>query len=101
MSEIMLIPTAAEKRAAGEKIEVLFWVGCAGSFDDRYKRVTEAVVRILHHCQIDFNRYAGYVLIDPIALQSAAFGVYGINLDRVAQVDLVVDNIGRMTVIGQ
>ena len=47
------------------------------------------------------TRYAGDILIDPIALQLAAFGVNGIHLDRVAQVDLVVDNIGRMTIIGQ
>ena len=32
----------------GEKPEVLFWVGCAGSYDDRYKRVTKAFVKILN-----------------------------------------------------
>lgn len=34
--------------------EVLFWVGCAGSFDDRYKRVTWAMVKILNHVNISF-----------------------------------------------
>ena len=38
----MVIPTMAEKMAAGETPEVLFWVGCAGSFDDRAKKITKA-----------------------------------------------------------
>jgi heterodisulfide reductase subunit D len=42
------IPTVAELAAKGEVPEVLFWVGCAGSFDDRYKRVTKAFVKILN-----------------------------------------------------
>ena len=55
MSEVNItVPTAAEKAAKGEKIEVLFWVGCAGSFDERYKRVTESVVRILHRAKVSF-----------------------------------------------
>ncbi|MCU0356571.1 MAG: (Fe-S)-binding protein [Cyclobacteriaceae bacterium] len=43
----MNVPTMAELAARGETPEVLFWVGCAGSFDDRYKRVTRAFVKIL------------------------------------------------------
>ncbi len=43
----MNVPTIAEMIARGETPEVLFWVGCAGSFDDRYKRVTRAFARIL------------------------------------------------------
>ena len=35
----------AEMAANGQSPEVLFWVGCAGSFDDRYKAVTEAFVK--------------------------------------------------------
>ncbi|MDH5381227.1 MAG: (Fe-S)-binding protein, partial [Cyclobacteriaceae bacterium] len=34
------VRTMAEFAASGETPEVLFWVGCAGSFDERYKRVT-------------------------------------------------------------
>ena len=34
--------------ANGQSPEVLFWVGCAGSFDDRAKRITKAIARILH-----------------------------------------------------
>ena len=38
----------ADLAAKGEQPEVLFWVGCAGSFDERYKRVTKAFVKILN-----------------------------------------------------
>lgn len=44
----------AEMMAAGETPEVLFWVGCAGSFDDRAKKITKAVVKILHHCGVKY-----------------------------------------------
>src|SRR6187549_3019945 len=43
----MNVPTLAELTSKGETPEVLFWVGCAGSFDDRAKRVTKAFVKIL------------------------------------------------------
>ena len=44
----------ADMMAVGEEPEILFWVGCAGSFDDRYKRVTIAFVKILNHAGIKF-----------------------------------------------
>jgi Fe-S oxidoreductase len=44
----------AEKMANGESPEILFWVGCAGSFDDRAKKITKAIVKILNKCQVDF-----------------------------------------------
>jgi heterodisulfide reductase subunit D len=44
----MTIPTLADLTAKGEQPEILFWVGCAGSFDDRAKRVTLAFVKILN-----------------------------------------------------
>ena len=49
MSDIkeIKVPTMAEMVASGESPEVLFWVGCAGSFDDRYKKVTQDFIRIL------------------------------------------------------
>lgn len=37
----------AEMASRGESPDVLFWVGCAGSFDARYQRVTQAFVKIL------------------------------------------------------
>ena len=47
-------PLISELKAKGESPEVLFWVGCAGSFDDRYKKVTIAFVKILNHLNINF-----------------------------------------------
>lgn len=43
----MNVTTMAEMAAKGEQPEILFWVGCAGSFDDRAKRVTVAFAKIL------------------------------------------------------
>ncbi len=44
----------ADLAARGEAPEVLFWVGCAGAFDDRYKRVTRAFVQILEHVGVKY-----------------------------------------------
>lgn len=44
----------AEMTAAGEVPEVLFWVGCSGSFDDRAKKITKAIVRILNKADVKF-----------------------------------------------
>ncbi|WP_114777600.1 (Fe-S)-binding protein [Botryobacter ruber] len=44
----------AQLAANGEEPEILFWVGCAGAFDDRYKRVTRAFVQILEHVGIKY-----------------------------------------------
>ncbi len=48
------VPTIAELSAKGEKPDVLFWVGCAGSFDDRAKKITKAFVKILNKAQVKF-----------------------------------------------
>ena len=48
------VPTMAEYAARGEEPEILFWVGCAGAFDDRYRRVTRDFVRILEHLGIQY-----------------------------------------------
>ena len=50
----MNVPTMAELVAKGESPEILFWVGCAGSFDERYKRVTRSFVKILQAVGIKF-----------------------------------------------
>ena len=50
----MNTPTIAELISKGETPDVLFWVGCAGSFDDRAKRVTVAFVKILNAVGIKF-----------------------------------------------
>lgn len=51
---IMPVRTYAEFVASGETPEILFWVGCAGSFDERAKKITRAVANILTHCGIKF-----------------------------------------------
>ncbi|GIL21882.1 MAG: Fe-S oxidoreductase [Bacteroidota bacterium] len=50
----MTAPTLAELTAKGETPEIVFWVGCAGSFDDRAKRVTKAFVKILNATNTKF-----------------------------------------------
>lgn len=50
----MNVPTMAEMMASGETPEILFWVGCSGSFDDRAKKITKAVVKILNACGVKF-----------------------------------------------
>jgi len=54
MSEALKVPTMAEYTAQGKHPEVLFWIGCAGSFDDRAKKITKAFVKILHRAKVDF-----------------------------------------------
>jgi len=54
MSDTLKVPTMAEFLAQGKQPEVLFWVGCAGSFDDRAKKITKAFVKILNKANIDF-----------------------------------------------
>ena len=44
----------AEMLAQGKKPEFFFWVGCAGSFDDRAKKITKAFVRILNRANVSF-----------------------------------------------
>jgi Fe-S oxidoreductase len=54
MSEQIKVPTMAECMAEGKQPEVLFWVGCAGSFDDRAKKITKAFVKLLNKSNVDF-----------------------------------------------
>ena len=49
-----MIPTMAELAAQGETPEVLFWVGCAGSFDDRAKRISKAFAHLLQKAGVRF-----------------------------------------------
>jgi Fe-S oxidoreductase len=48
------IPTMAEVVERGERPDVLFWVGCMGSFDDRAKKIAVAFARILKAASVDF-----------------------------------------------
>ena len=45
------VTTMAEK----SDVEYLFWVGCAGSFDDRYKKVSESIAKIMQKADISFS----------------------------------------------
>lgn len=54
MSELLKVPTMAECMAEGRQPEVLFWVGAAGSYDDRAKKITRAFVKILNKAKVDF-----------------------------------------------
>lgn len=50
----MNVKTMAQYAAEGKEPEILFWVGCAGSFDDRAQKVTRAFVEILNAAEIEF-----------------------------------------------
>ena len=44
----------ADLKSKGEIPEVLFWVGCAGSFDDRAKKITRSFVKLLRSAKVSF-----------------------------------------------
>ena len=52
--ENFTVPTMADMMATGQQPEVLFWVGCSGSFDDRAKKITKAFVKILNSAKVPF-----------------------------------------------
>ncbi|NVJ89009.1 MAG: (Fe-S)-binding protein [Flavobacteriaceae bacterium] len=50
----MIVKTMAEYFAEGKQPEILFWVGSAGSYDDRAKKITKAFVKILNKANVQF-----------------------------------------------
>jgi Fe-S oxidoreductase len=54
MESNLKVPTMAEMITSGETPDILFWVGCSGSFDDRAKKITKAIVKILNACNVKF-----------------------------------------------
>ena len=50
----MHVPVMAELAASGQSPEVLFWVGCAGSYDQRAQKITKAFVTILDKVQVKY-----------------------------------------------
>ncbi len=54
MSANLVVPTMAEMMAQGKQPDVLFWVGCSGSFDDRAKKITKAFVKLLNQANVSF-----------------------------------------------
>ena len=54
MNTQLTIRTMSDFASKGESPDILFWVGCSGSFDDRAKKITRAIVKILNHVGIKF-----------------------------------------------
>ncbi|MEJ5053974.1 (Fe-S)-binding protein [Sphingobacterium sp. MYb382] len=54
MDQNFHVPTVAELTAKGETPDLLFWVGCAGSFDERAQRITRDICKILQHVGIKY-----------------------------------------------
>lgn len=48
------VPVMADLFAKGEQAEYLYWVGCAGAFDDRYQKVARAFAKILNHLEVSY-----------------------------------------------
>lgn len=48
------IPTVAELTARGETPDILFWVGCMGSYDERAQRITRDICKILAHVGLKY-----------------------------------------------
>lgn len=48
------VPVMADLVSGKKKPEYLFWMGCSAAYDDRYKKVTKAFVKILHHLKFDY-----------------------------------------------
>ena len=53
MNELKVF-TVSELVAQGKQPEILFWVGCAGSFDERAKKITKSFVQILNKAKVSF-----------------------------------------------
>jgi len=50
----MQVPTMAEVIAKGQVPDILFWVGCSGSFDQRAQKITRAFATILNKLEINY-----------------------------------------------
>lgn len=50
----MKVYTLADYQGMDTEPEILFWVGCAGSFDPRAQKITQALCKILHHADIKY-----------------------------------------------
>ncbi len=51
----MIVKSMEELMAEGKQPEVLFWVGSAGSYDERAKKITKAFVKILNQAGVEFG----------------------------------------------
>ena len=48
------VPVMADLASQGKKPEYLYWVGCAGAFDERYQKTSRSFAKILNHANIDY-----------------------------------------------
>ncbi len=48
------VPIIADLQAAGKSPEYLLWIGSAGAFDDRYKKVSKELIKVLNHMKVDY-----------------------------------------------
>src|SRR5476651_81830 len=53
-AEIQKVPTMAQMVAEGKTPDILFWVGCAGSFDERAQKITRDICKILQHVGMSY-----------------------------------------------
>jgi heterodisulfide reductase subunit D len=53
-SEILVVPTMTQMVAEGKTPDILFWVGCAGSFDERAQKITRDICKILQHVGMSY-----------------------------------------------
>ncbi|MBN2756816.1 MAG: (Fe-S)-binding protein [Bacteroidales bacterium] len=51
---LIKVPVVSELASENKQAEYLFWVGSAGSYDDRAKKITRAFVKILEHCKVSY-----------------------------------------------
>ena len=51
---MLSVPTLSECKAENREVDLLLWVGCAGSYDERYKKVMRSFVRLLKHANVSF-----------------------------------------------
>jgi Fe-S oxidoreductase len=48
------VPLMSDKIAEGKNPEYLLWIGSAGAFDDRYKKVSREFIKVLNHLKVDY-----------------------------------------------
>ena len=48
------VPTMAGMQGQGKTPEYLLWIGSAGAFDDRYKKVSKELVKVFNHLKVDY-----------------------------------------------
>ena len=53
------VPVVGEDLESLDEVDWLFWVGCAGAYEDRAKKTTRAVAELLAHCRRLASRVLG------------------------------------------